>query len=148
MAVPHGIKPGWIYHHSEFYRDQSGQFKAKFFLVLAHSTSDEIVARLLTSKPHGRRKDPPCFHGVPYPGYYLGNLSGALRAETWVDLRALDDFDGKVLTELQEASIVEPLAELPKESFLGVLDCVASAEDTTRYQESLIRDLRAKIAEA
>jgi hypothetical protein len=148
MAVPRGIKPGWIYHHSEFYRDQSGQFKAKFFLVLAHSTSDEIVARLLTSKPHGRRKDPPCFHGVPYPGYYLGNLSGALRAETWVDLRALDDFDGKVLTELQEASIVEPLAELPKESFLGVLDCVASAEDTTRYQESLIRDLRAKIAEA
>ena len=148
MAVPRGIKPGSIYHHSQFYRDQSGQFKAKFFLVLAHSTSDEIVARLLTSKPHGRRKNPPCFHGLPYPGYYLGNLNGVMRHETWVDLRALEDFDGKALAEFEAESIVEPITELTRDRFIDVLDCAASAEDTTRYQESLIRDLRAKIAEA
>lgn len=146
MAVAQGIEPGWIYHHSQLYRDQSGELKAKFLLVLATSTSDELVARVLTSKATGRRKDHPCFHGAPYPAYYLGNLNDTLPRETWVDLRGLDDFDKQVLDAFLADGIIEPVTELSQNEFLNVLDCVASAEDTTRYQEALMRDLRADIA--
>lgn len=148
MAVPRDIEPGWIYHHSQFYRDQSRKIKGKFFVVLATSTSDEVVARVLTSRSNGRIKDPPCFHGVPYPAYYIGDLDGVLKRETWVDLRAMDDLDASTLSALLADGIVEPLTNLPEEEFLNVLDCTASAEDTTRYQETLIRDLRAEIASA
>jgi hypothetical protein len=55
--------------------------------------SDVFVVRVLTSRPHGRPVEPPCYHGDPYPGFYLGILGGPLQRGSWVDLRALDDVD-------------------------------------------------------
>ena len=67
MVAPHAIKPGWIYHHSQFYRDRSGSLKGKYFIVVAISNSDEVVARVLTSKATGRRKDPHASTEHPTP---------------------------------------------------------------------------------
>jgi hypothetical protein len=107
------VASGAIYRHEAFYRSaESGRLEPKYLVLLATLPSDDLVARLLTSRSYGRPEDPPCFHGRPYPSFYLGLLGGPLRAKSWVDLRVL----------------------------VRLLDCVAAAEDTTRLQEQTIRD--------
>ncbi len=88
------MQVGEIYRHEAFYLNQeSGEFEPKYLLLLATLPSGDFVARLLTSRAHGRPEDPPCFHGNPYPSYYLGVLGGPLGAKSWLDLRFLEDFD-------------------------------------------------------
>lgn len=42
-----------------------------------------------------RPRTPPCYHGDPYPAFYLGVPGGPLQNESWLDLRPLDDFDAR-----------------------------------------------------
>src|SRR5689334_18003581 len=85
---------GEIYRHEAFYRNaETGVLEAKYLVLLAVLPSGDFVARLLTSRSHGRPEDPPCFHGNPYPSYYLDVLGAPLTAKSWLDLRYLDDFD-------------------------------------------------------
>jgi hypothetical protein len=71
------MQSGEIYRHDAFYRDmESGQTQRKYLVILAHTDGGDIVARLLTSRAHGRPENPPCFHGLPYPGFYLGVMAG------------------------------------------------------------------------
>lgn len=58
--------PGRVFRHEQFYLD--------------------CETGLLTSRAYGRREDPPCFHGAPYPGYFLGIPGQGLALRTWVDL--------------------------------------------------------------
>ncbi len=68
-ASPSGaviVNPGEIYRHSTFYRDpETGTLEPKYLIALSLTRGEDIVARLLTSRPHGRRESPPCFHGLP-----------------------------------------------------------------------------------
>jgi hypothetical protein len=74
--------PGRIFRHEQFYLDRdTGLLRPKYFLVLAVQSSGDCVARLLTSRAHGRPEDPPCFHGTPYPGFFLDVLDCAARAD-------------------------------------------------------------------
>jgi len=58
------VQPGDIYRHEAFYTDLStGKLEPKYLLILAVPRGDDIVARLLTSRAHGRPETPPCFHG-------------------------------------------------------------------------------------
>ena len=60
---------GDIYRHDRFYRDpEFGELLAKYIVVLAPTRSGDWVARLLTSRENMRPRNPPCFHGDPYPG--------------------------------------------------------------------------------
>ena len=99
--------------------------------------------RLLTSRAHGRPEHPPCYHGAPYAGFFLGYLGGVLSAKSWVDLRFSDDYDGQVFAADLAANVLTPTAVLSPDILCRVLDCVANADDTTRQQECLIRDQRA-----
>lgn len=65
---------GRIYRDAHFYVDpETGQLKPKYFLVLAAPSDGDIVIRLLTSRYSGLRPEtPPCSHGDPYPGFFLG----------------------------------------------------------------------------
>ena len=86
---------GRIYRDSSFYMDlDSGELKPKYFLVLAAPPATDIVIRLLTSRYASLRpEDPPCFHGDPSPGFFLGIPGKVLNHKTWLDLRKVDDLD-------------------------------------------------------
>jgi hypothetical protein len=76
MPAKPSAAPGQIFRHTRYYRDDSG-WQTKYLLVLT-GTADDFVIRLLTSRAHGRPEQPPCYHGDPYPGFYLGIIGGAL----------------------------------------------------------------------
>ena len=137
---------GHVYRHSGFYLDQrTGELKAKFLVALAYTPGGDIVARLLTSRQHGRPENPPCYHGDPYPGYYVGVLIGVLGAKSWVVLNKLDDLDDGDAARLMRVGILTETLTLPKDLIRPLLECVARADDTTHLQERAIRDQLANL---
>lgn len=117
----------------------------KYLIVLARTPGDDVVARLLTSRSHGRPEAPPCFHGNPYPGFYLGVLGDPLSVKSWVDLRKLDDLDSAGATRRQKDGVLKMVTSLDTGRLVEVMECVAGADDTTRQQEQSIRNQLAKI---
>jgi len=135
------VASGAIYRHEAFYRNaESGRLEPKYLVLLAALPSEDLVARLPTSRSHGRPEDPPCFHGRPYPSFYIGLLGGSLRAKSRVDLRYLDDFDGIEFKRRVNGGRIVPVTLMRRDVLVELLDCVAAAEDTTRLQEQAIRD--------
>ena len=140
------MKPGEIYRHEDFYRSiETGSREPKYLVVLAALSSGDLVARLLTSRSHGRPETPQCYHGHPYPSFYLGVLGGSLSAKSWVDLRYLDDFDEFEFKRRLKSNRITLTTSLITEVLPDLLDCVAAAEDTTRLQEQAIRDALANL---
>lgn len=140
------MSPGTIYRHGRFYLDSTtGEMKPKFLLVLAISPAGDLVVRLLTSRAHGRPEDPPCFHGWPYAGFYLGVLGAPLGVKSWLDLRQQDDLDTDDFNRGIRKGLVTKVMELPSAMLIPALDCVARADDTTRQQQTLMRDVLAKL---
>lgn len=138
---------GRIYRDSSFYMDlDSGVLKPKYFLVLAAPPATDIVVRLLTSRYASMRpEDPPCFHGDPYPGFFLGVPGKALNHKTWLDLRKIDDLDPWDFNRYLTEGRISEVRTLPVDQFKAALACAASADDTTTRQERLIRDVIAEI---
>ena len=140
------LRIGHVYRHSAFYLDRNtGELKPKFLVVLAYTPSGDIVARLLTSRPHGRPEQPPCYHGNPYSGYYLGVLGGHLTAKSWVNLSHLPDLDDADATALLRKGILTESIVLPAKVLRNLMECVAGADDTTKLQERAIRDQLARV---
>lgn len=139
--------PGDIYRHARFYADgDTGELKPKFLVVLSCPAGGDLVARLLTSRhAESRPEVPPCHHGAPYPGYFLGVLGGSLPKKTWIDLRPLDDFDPHAFEKQCKEGILTTVARLSNGTLCAVLECVAGADDTTRQQERHLRDTLARI---
>jgi hypothetical protein len=132
---------GEIYRHEQFYIDrETGEFKPKYFIVLATTPSEDIIARLLTSRSHGRRENPPCFHGDPYPGYFLGVPGDPLAHKSWVDLRKFDDLDGLTLQRDQKRNLIRLATALADSVLFAVMECVANAADTTNMQSRIFLD--------
>jgi hypothetical protein len=143
------VQPGDIYLHPDFYCDlTTGTLEAKYFVVLAFCPSGDVVARLLTSRAHGRPEQPPCFHGNPYPSFFLGVLGGKLGSKSWLDLRGLDDFDRDQLERRIQKKRVSFVMALSNDLLAQLLECFAAAEDTSRLQEKAARDLLARIRSA
>jgi hypothetical protein len=140
------VQIGEIYRHEAFYRNaETGELEAKFLVLLATLPSGDFVARLLTSRQHGRPEKPPCFHGNPYPSYYLGVLGGSLSAKSWLDLRFLDDFDEVEFRRRIKSNRIALVGSVNTEVLVDLLDCAAGAEDMTRLQEKAIRDALATL---
>jgi hypothetical protein len=140
------VEIGEIYRHEAFYRNaETGELEAKYLVLLATLPSGDFVCRVLTSRPHGRPEQPRCFHGNPYPSYYLGVLGAPLSVKSWLDLRYLDDFDEVEFRRRIKSNRIVLIASLNKEILAELLDCAAGAEDTTRLQERAIRDSLAKL---
>lgn len=139
------IIPGQIYLDSCFYRNDQGHCKRKYLLVLTLTPGDDIVYRLLTSRQNGRPQYPPCFHGDPYPGYYLDTVGGKLPVSTWVDLRGLPDHEGMDFKSKIGNGRITLTTAVSQKVLCSALDCAANAPDTTNYQARLMRDERAKL---
>lgn len=135
------MESGDIYRHDRFYRDPvTGEIRAKYLILLAPVRSGDWVARLLTSRQNMRPRDPPCFHGDPYPGYFLGVPRLPLTLETWVDLRELNDVDSTDALSLLRQGILRQIGRLPGAQLTEVIKCAAGALDTTVQQERALRD--------
>jgi len=140
------VAAGAIYRHEAFYRSaETGRLEPKFLVLLATLPSNDLVARLLTSRSHGRPETPNCYQGRPYASFYVGVLGGLLHTKSWVDLRYLDDFDGIEFNRRLGGGRIRPVTSLSQEVLVPLLDCVAGAEDTTRLQERAIRDELARL---
>jgi len=142
------LRVGQIYRHAKFYVDlRSGEMEPKFLLILAAPAGDDLVVRLLTSRYAGLRPEvPPCYHGDPYAGFYLGVLGGELTAKSWLDLRYHVDLDlWDVQRELQQG-VLRFVMDVPAELLRPVLACAANADDTTPNQGRKIRDAMAALA--
>lgn len=142
-TLPAGVAPGRIFRHNRFYRAANGEWKRKYLLVLAGSPGGDVIYRLLTSRPHGRPKDPRCFQGLPYPGFYLGLLGGPLTTDSWLSLHQADDYEGAAFFADLRNGLIQAICSLPLELLCAAMDCVANGDDTTRQQEGCIRDVRA-----
>lgn len=135
------MQPGQIYRHEAFYLSaETGRYEPKYFVVLALTPSGDAIARLLTSRAHGRPEQPPCYHGNPYPGFYLGVLGPPLGTKSWVDLRGLEDFDIGDLRRKQEQQRLKTITTVSDGTLASLLECAANADDTTRLQERCIRN--------
>ncbi|MCB1782304.1 MAG: hypothetical protein KDJ34_19880 [Candidatus Competibacteraceae bacterium] len=139
--LPANVTVGQIYRHDKFYKNDTGQWQIKYLLILTVTLGGDVVFRLLTSRAHGRPESPPCYHGDPYPSFYLGYLGGELTAKSWLDLRQQADYDGVQFSKEHLPCV----ATLSKEVLCCALDCTANADDTTRQQKRLIRDQRAAL---
>ncbi len=140
------MQPGEIYRHAAFYPDPAtGEIRSKYLLVLSTPAGDDVIARLLTSQPHGRPETPPCYHGLPYGGYFIGILGPPLTRKSWVDLRHLDDLDPADARAGQDRGVLSRVGVLPTDVLRAVIECVAGADDTTRRQEKHLRDTLAAL---
>lgn len=63
-----------------------------------------------------------------------------LSAKSWVDLRKLDDIDFASATRRKKEGVMDLILTLDPNCLIEVMDCVAGADDTTRLQETSIRD--------
>lgn len=135
------MRPGEIHFHRRFYVDTTtGEFRGKYLLALAVLPGGDLVVRLLTSRQYGRPKDPLCFHGDPYPAFYLGVVGGPLQKESWLDLRRLDDFDAHDVARQTTGGELTLAVTLEGAFFRQAAECAAAANDTTRLQERAIRN--------
>ena len=140
------MTPGGIYHHRHFYVDpETRAFRGKYMLVLAATRGGDLIIRLLTSRPHGRPERPRCYHGDPYPGFYLGILGRPLDRPTWLDLRYLDDADPHVAQREEHTGLIQHVTTLTPGLFRDALECAAGATDTSRMQERSMRDQMAAL---
>jgi len=140
------MRPGEIYRAENFYVTNAGELAPKYLLVLAVPAGDDIVARLLTSRAHGRPEAPPCYHGRPYGGFFLGVPGAPLTEKTWIDLRPFDDLDPVEFAMRETNGTLTRSLTLPRETLRAVLECVAGSDDTTRRQELHLRDTLAMLS--
>lgn len=135
------MEAGQIYRDHQFYCDiESGELLPKLFVVLAFDQAGDVIARLLTSRQNARPQNPRCFHGLPYPGFFVGVLCHDIPKPSWLDLRALEEFDRTKLNERLSSGLVELVFTMPQDMLLEALDCAARADDTTIRQERFMRD--------
>lgn len=140
---------GYIYRDNAFYADAAtGELKSKYFLVLAAPPRGDIVVRLLTSRYANLRPEaPPCHHGDPYPGFYLGVLGEPLGTKSWLDLRPLEDLDRWDFARQAEAHRLHEIMAMTAVQLRAAMECAASANDTTRAQERAIRNALAALSD-
>ena len=142
------MEPGEIYEIPAFYADPAtGELRTKYLLLLAPNHDGDFVTRLLTSRRHGRPEDPRCFHGCPYPGFFLGVPGHPLGLPTWLDLRGFDDIDRSELARRIERD-ARHVAAISRDLLIAAIQCVAGADDTTRGQERALRDALALIRDS
>jgi hypothetical protein len=136
------LNVGDIYKHENFYSNrETGQLLPKFLLILALPVGGDVVARLLTSQHEGvRSEQPPCHHGDPYPGFYLGVIGSPLVKKSWLDLRPFEDLDVDDFRSKLGKDVIRFISALTAVHLRPALECAAGADDTTRQQEQSIRD--------
>lgn len=142
--MPPSVGQVWLYHNYYPEPDNNQNFLPKFIVILGIHADGDVVCRVLTSKSTGRNEAPSCFHGNPYPGFYIGipEPKGHLCKPTWLDLREHDDYDQGVFLDLVNRGELTFHINLDDNSLPQILDCAANADDTTKRQANCIKNAR------
>lgn len=139
------MRVGGIYRHADFYfAADTGVALPKFLVILALPPRGDVVLRLLTSR-HAYARPIGCHHGAPYPGFALGVPGGQLTQPTWIDLRAQDNYDVDVFRGRLDRGVISHALQLDNALVRALLECAASADDTSREQACHIRDAMAAV---
>lgn len=138
------MKLGEIWSHDAYYLD-GDDFRKKYLLVLAVHADGDYVYRLLTSRQNNRPVEPACFHGLPYPAFYLGVLGSGLVKQSWLDLRECKDMDSYEFSKLSREGVLRKVTELQMPQLIGALACAANADDTTVRQRRAMLDAKAAL---
>ncbi len=129
------MRSGEIWTHLQ-YELSDGSYKPKHLIILGERNHRfEVLYARLTSRPNGLPDNPPCYHGNPRSGYYLGVPGGILNKETWVvfdDIAYLDSRDMRYLTN---SNLMAPTA-----IFCSLLRCIQQSEDILGIQYDQIMD--------
>jgi hypothetical protein len=140
------VEVGEILYNPRHYVDaQTGESMPKYFLILSFTRADDAIVRLLTSRQHGRPEDPCCYHGDPYPSFYLGVLGGRLPQKSWLDLRNHPDLESALLQQRLRSGSIKLVMRLELPQLMLAMECAAAAADTTREQEQCIRDALSRL---
>jgi len=140
---------GEVWKHSEFYCDKdTGEPLPKYLLIIGAEATGDIIYKLLTSRPNGRPCDPACYHGLPYPSYYIGipQPSGCLCKPTWIDLRESETIDYLVFNSLLDATIVSLEHTISNAELVPILECAAQSDDITKRQRDAVLDAKERIS--
>jgi hypothetical protein len=135
-------QPGELYHYPNYVFPDGGQ-RDKFVLLMGKTRADDWILARTTTQPHGRSHNPPCYHGDPYPGFYINTAGGLLPKTTWVALDRLDDYDTRDFDTKAAQGKIALVGKLALNTFCQLLDCAIRAQDITAIQERAMRDLRA-----
>lgn len=131
-------KPGEIWLDNDFFDGQHP--KRKYLLVLAVDQGD-ITHRHLTSRQYSRPEDPACYHGNPYPGFFLGVLGDPLVKNSWLDLSFTDDLDAVAFAKMERVNRLGLVMTLAGTAFCAALRCTINAPDTTGRQARRMGDV-------
>lgn len=140
---------GEVWKNSEFYSDKdTGNPLPKYFLIIGTENTGDIIYKLLTSRSNGRPSDPACYHGLPYPSYYIGTPqpSGCLCKPTWIDLRESETVDCMDFKRLLHASVVSLEHTISNDELIPILECAAQSDDITKRQRDAVLDAKERIA--
>lgn len=127
---------GEVWLDNDFFGDGT---KRKYLLILAVAAGD-VTFRLLTSQQKGRPEVPPCHHGDPFAGFYVGALGGPLTKPTWLDLDDTDDMDDLKFGHLVGTGKLSRVMDISPQLLCPALRCAANAPDTSRRQRARILD--------
>lgn len=129
------MKIGEIWTHQK-YQLSDGSYKPKHLVILGECNQkyDLLYARL-TSRSNGLPSDPPCYHGNPRSGFYLGIPGNRLAQHTWVVFDDISYLDSREVQYLQYTGLI-----VPNPIFCNLLRCIQQSEDILGIQYSQIMD--------
>lgn len=140
--MPLKLTPGQIWLDHQYYLDAHDQYKRKFILILANGPgSGDLIAVALTSKSHGLRENPPCDHGPPRSGFFIGILGGPMQLNTWADFSNFEDVDDQLVDRrLASGRYASTPTVLPKANFVALLRCAMQCDDLTKRQRQWLQN--------
>lgn len=137
-------EPGKLYYFRD-YVFPDGEQQHKYVLLMGKTKSDDWILARTTTKQNARPKDPACYLGYPYPGFYLDRAGDLLPLASWLVLNRLDDYDALDFVAQTTNGSVNLIGAFPPDLFCEALACAARADDTTREQDRVMRDLRVEL---
>lgn len=137
-------QPGDVYHFPD-YVFPDGSSRDKFIVLLAVTRASDWIVVRTTSRQNGRPTHPPCYHGYPYPGYFVELADGLFRLPTWIALDRFDALDSKAFAARAKSRHVELKGRLGRSLFAGLLRCCVQSDDVTVLQDQAMREVLATL---
>lgn len=135
---------GAIYYDPNF-RFPDGETKAKLFIILAESPAGDYIVARTTSNPQRKSRTYGCHNDEPDPNFAIPVTASVFPKDTWISLDYLLDLDVTKFKTRVASKQIEEKGMLPAQMLKDLIDCAASADDTTGKQSRYLRDTLASL---
>lgn len=127
------------------FRFPDGGTKGKYFTILGKAPSDDYIVARTTSNGQRKSWQYGCHNDEPDPNFCIPIGQAIFPLDTWFCLDYLMNLDAYELKDKLKTGFIEQRGTLPHNIIKDLLNCAASAEDTTRQQETVMRDILANL---